>query len=134
MAEIVRFGVSLSKDLLTEFDKKIAEEGYETRSKAVGDLLKEYVIEKEFASGGTVAGAITVLYDHHNRELVSTLLDIQHNYHESVISIQHIHLDHDNCLEILAVKGKSDSIKNLYASLKTMKGIKHVSINVTATS
>ncbi|MCD8491419.1 MAG: nickel-responsive transcriptional regulator NikR [Geovibrio sp.] len=133
MAEIVRFGVSLDKDLLTEFDRKIAEEGYETRSKAVGDLLKEYVIEKEFASGGTVAGAVTILYDHHNRDLLSSLMDIQHDYHDSVISIQHIHLDHDNCLEILAVRGNSDSIKKLYTSLKIMKGIKHTSINITGT-
>ncbi len=133
MAEIVRFGVSLDKDLLTEFDRKIAEEGYETRSKAVGDLLKEYVIEKDFASGGNVAGAITILYDHHNKDLLASLMDIQHDYHDAVISIQHIHLDHDNCLEILAVRGNSNSIKKLYSSLKTMKGIKHTSINITGT-
>jgi CopG family nickel-responsive transcriptional regulator len=133
MAEIVRFGVSLDGSLLKEFDEKIAAEGYETRSKAVSDLLKEYVIGKEFDSGGNVAGAITILYDHHNRDLLSDLMQLQHDYHEEVISIQHIHLDHDNCLEILAVKGGADSIKELYSSLKTMKGIKHTSINVTGT-
>lgn len=134
MAELVRFGVSLDKDLLTEFDNKIAADGYETRSKAISDLLKEYVIEKEFSSGGIVAGALTILYDHHNKDLVFSLMNMQHDYHDAVISIQHIHLDHDNCLEILAVRGDGDSIKSLYSALKTMKGVKHTSINITGTN
>jgi CopG family nickel-responsive transcriptional regulator len=134
MAELVRFSVSLDKDLLTEFDTKIAKEGYETRSKAIGDLLKDYVIVKEFSTGGIVAGAITILYDHHNKDLVYSLMNMQHDFHDEVISIQHIHLDHNNCLEILAVRGSGDIINTLYRSLKTMKGVKHTSINITGTN
>ncbi|WP_022851471.1 nickel-responsive transcriptional regulator NikR [Limisalsivibrio acetivorans] len=131
MAELVRFGVSIEKELLDEFDEKIRQEGYDTRSKAVSDLFKEFVIEKEFSTGGRIAGAITILYDHHNKDLLSKVMEIQHEVHDAVISIQHIHLDHDNCLEIIAVRGDAEVIKELYTSLKTMKGIKHASINVT---
>lgn len=132
MAELTRFGVSIEQKLLKVFDKRIKEQSYETRSKAIADLIKEYVSADVIEGDGTVAGAIFLLYDHHNKDMVSKLLEIQHEVHDSVLSMQHIHLDHNNCLEILAVRGPADGIRSLYHRIKALKGIKLASVSVTA--
>ena len=126
MSELTRFGVSLDKDLLELFDKQIKAQSYETRSKAISDLIKEYV--------EVLAGAVTFLYSHHNKDLVSKLLEVQHESHDLIISMQHIHLDHDTCLEILAIRGESSLVKSLYYKIKALKGIKLASISATAIS
>lgn len=131
MSELTRFGVSLDKDLLELFDKQIREQSYETRSKAISDLIKEYVDADIINTDGVLAGAITFLYSHHNKDLVSKLLEVQHDCHDIVISMQHIHLDHDICLEILAVRGESKSVKSLYYKIKALKGVKLASISAT---
>lgn len=132
MAELARFGVSIDKDLLKVFDESIKEQSYETRSKAIADLIKEYISSDVINSGGMVAGAISFLYDHHNKDLLSKLLEIQHDVHDLILSMQHIHLDHNNCLEILAVRGLSDGVRVLYHHIKALKGIKLASISVAA--
>ncbi|MGB9749499.1 MAG: nickel-responsive transcriptional regulator NikR [Caldisericia bacterium] len=133
MEEIIRFGVSIEKNVLNKFDEMIKKENYPTRSKAIGDLIRESLIKREWLRGGEVAGAITLVYNHHRRELVDKLTDIQHDYHNIVISTLHIHLDYDNCLEIVAVKGNAKDIVKLSNLLKSTKGIKHSSMIVTTT-
>ena len=128
MKELVRFGVSIEKELLTEFDRDIKEKDYPTRSKAVGDLIRESLIKKEWTEGKEVVGAITLVYNHHKRELVNKLTDIQHDYHNLVVSSQHIHLDYDNCLEIVVAKGKAKEVEKLGQKLKATKGVKHGSL------
>ena len=81
-----------------------------------------------------LAGAVTFLYSHHNKDLVSKLLEVQHDSHDLIISMQHIHLDHDTCLEILAIRGESCLVKSLYYKIKALKGIKLASISATAIS
>lgn len=133
MGEIVRFGVSIEKKLLDKFDEYIKLENYPTRSKAISDLIRESLIKKEWLKGGEVAGVITLVYNHHKREIVDKLTDIQHDFNNIVISTLHIHLDHDNCLEIVAVKGKVNEIEKLSHLLKGTKGVKHSSIIITTT-
>lgn len=130
MSELTRFGVSIEKELLENFDNKLKLQSYETRSKAISDLVKEYVSQDVINGDGLVAGAVSFLYDHHNKEMVSRLLEIQHQDHDIILSMQHIHLDHHNCLEILAIRGKADVVGNLYYKIKGLKGIKLTSINV----
>ncbi len=132
MSELTRFGVSLDKDLLELFDKQIKAQSYETRSKAISDLIKEYVEADIINAEGVLAGAVTFLYSHHNKDLVSKLLEVQHESHDLIISMQHIHLDHDTCLEILAIRGESSLVKSLYYKIKALKGIKLASISATA--
>lgn len=131
MGEIVRFGVSIEKKLLDKFDEYIKLENYPTRSKAICDLIRESLIKKEWLKDGEVAGVITLVYNHHKREIVDKLTDIQHDFNNIVISTLHIHLDHDNCLEIVAVKGKVNEIEKLSNLLKVTKGVKHSSIITT---
>ncbi|HCL90956.1 MAG TPA: nickel-responsive transcriptional regulator NikR, partial [Candidatus Atribacteria bacterium] len=118
MSEIIRFGVSLEKELLEKFDILIKEKKYPNRSEAIRDLIRENLVKKEWVEGKEVAGAITLVFDHHKRELMNTLTDIQHDFHTLIISSQHIHLDHDNCLEIIVVKGKPTEVRELADKLR----------------
>ena len=133
MSDLVRFGVSLERELLDKFDRLVQEQGYTNRSEALRDLIRESLIKKEWVEGKEVAGAITLVYDHHRRELLNLLTDIQHEYHDLVVSTQHIHLDHDNCLEIIAVKGNSGEIGKLAHKLRATKGVKHGDLTMATT-
>ncbi|MBU1693653.1 MAG: nickel-responsive transcriptional regulator NikR [Verrucomicrobia bacterium] len=128
MPKITRFSVSLSSELLQRFDAKIRNEQCPTRSKAVGDLIRQSLVEDEWQSRGEVAGAIVLVYDHHKPDLVRKLTDAQHDFHDAIISTQHIHLDHANCLEIVAVRGGPRDIASIVRRLKAVKGLKHVSL------
>ncbi|MEW6557869.1 MAG: nickel-responsive transcriptional regulator NikR [Elusimicrobiota bacterium] len=133
MSKLKRFSISLDDDLVTKFDKEIGEKNYPTRSKAIGDLIREYFVKKEWIEGKEVAGTITLVYNHHKRELVNKLTDIQHDFHDLIVSSQHVHLDHDNCLEIVVTKGKPKEIEKLTYRLKSTKGVKHGSLTMTTT-
>ncbi len=125
---IVRFSVSLDKDLVAGFDRKIKAERCPTRSKAVGDLIRSSLVQTEWRAGEEVVGAVVLVYDHHKREVLQRLTDVQHDCHDAIISTQHVHLDHDNCMEIVAVRGKPAEIEAIVKRLKAVKGLKHVSL------
>lgn len=133
MAGLVRFGVSLEKKLLERFDAFIREKNYTNRSEAFRDMIRQELIKKEWLQGDDVAGAITIIYDHHRRDLLNKITDIQHNYQKLIICTQHIHLDHDNCLEILAVRGSPRDVQVLADTLKAIKGVKHGTLNMSST-
>jgi CopG family nickel-responsive transcriptional regulator len=133
MVALVRFGVSLEKELLDKFDKLINKKNYPNRSVAFRDLIRQELIKKEWLGGKEIAGAITLVYNHHKRELVNHLTDIQHDFSKVIISTQHIHLDHDNCLEIIVVKGKPREAQRLTDTLKSVKGVKHGTLSMSTT-
>jgi CopG family nickel-responsive transcriptional regulator len=125
---LTRFSVSLEEELMRRFDAKIKKERCPTRSKAVGDLIRASLVQTEWQAGEEVAGALVLVYDHHTRNVVKTLTEAQHDCHDAIISTQHIHLDHDNCLEIIAVRGRPAEIEALTKRLKAVKGLKHISL------
>ncbi|MBA7555429.1 putative nickel-responsive regulator [subsurface metagenome] len=133
MSEIVRFGVSLEKELLEKFDILIKEKKYPNRSEAIRDLIRENLVRREWVEGKEVAGAITLVFDHHKRDLVNILTDIQHDFHTLIISSQHIHLDHDNCFEIIVVRGKPIEVSDLADKLRATKGVKYGSLSIATT-
>ena len=120
MAELVRFGISLEKNLLRDFDKLIKDKQYPNRSEAIRDLIRDSLVKEEWKKGKDVAGAISLVYDHHKRELMDLIVDIQHEYQNMIIASQHAHLDHHNCLEVIIVKGKSNDIKVLADRLRAV--------------
>jgi len=132
MSEVYRFGVSLEQTLIDAFDRHIAAQHYKSRSEAIRDLIREELIRKEWKEGGSVAGAIVMTYDHHKRELVNVLIDIQHDFQDTIISTQHVHLDHHHCLEIIAVKGRASDVENLATTLKIQVGVKHLSLSISS--
>ncbi len=129
MKKIKRFGVSMESDLLEKFDSYMNFNNYKNRSEAIRDLIRKELIHQEWSkSNEEVAGAVIMIYDHHKHEVVNKLLDIQHDYKDLIISTQHIHLDHTNCLEVVIVKGKINQIVVLASKLKSIKGVKHAEL------
>lgn len=130
---LFRFGISIERELLRKFDNLIKKKQYSCRSEALRDLIRQELVSREWQEGKEVAGAITLIYDHHKRELVSKLMDIEHDFGELIISSQHIHLDHSNCLEIIAVKGSPQEVQKLADCLKSVKGVKHGTLSMSTT-
>lgn len=133
MAELVRFSMSMQKGLLDRFNHMIRERQYTNRSEAFRDLIRQEIVKREWAEGAEVAGAITFIYDHHKRDMLAKIMDIQHDFQHVIISTQHIHLDHHNCLEILAVKGNPAEVQRLADLLKAIKGVRHGTLSMTST-
>ncbi|MEW6087924.1 MAG: nickel-responsive transcriptional regulator NikR [bacterium] len=133
MAGLIRFGISLEKELSDKFDRLIREKKYTNRSEAIRDLIREELVKKEWQEDKEVAGAITLIYDHHKRELINKIVDVQHDFQKIIISTQHIHLDHHNCLEIIAIKSNPKEVQKLTDTLKSAKGVKHVSLSMSST-
>jgi CopG family transcriptional regulator, nickel-responsive regulator len=133
MPDLVRFGVSLSKSLLDKFDSLIKEKNYSNRSEAFRDLIRQELVKKEWETGGEIAGAVILIYDHHKRDLLNKITDIQHDFQKVIISTQHIHLDHHNCLEIVAVKGNPAEVQKLANILKSTKSIKYSTLSMSST-
>ena len=133
MSELVRFGVSLEKSLLDRFDDLIRAKQYTNRSEALRDLIRRELVDKEWQGGRDVAGAITLIYDHHKRDVLIRVMDMQHDFQEVIISTQHIHLDHHNCLEILATRGKAEDVQRLANALRSIKGVRHATLSMSST-
>ena len=134
MADIARFGVSIDNQLVKKFDALIARKGYATRSEAVRDMIREALVEQEWESGDReTVGTITIVYNHHTRELDHALTDMQHKSFNQIISALHVHLDAHNCLEVLVLKGKSRDIRKIADRLIGTKGVKHGKLTMTTT-
>ncbi len=132
MTKIVRFGISIPEDLLKIFDVYIEEKKYANRSEAIRDLIRQKLVEEEWkASKEEVAGVIVYLYDHHKRELTDRLIELQHNFYDKIITTQHIHIDHNRCLEVVLVKGKAKEIKELADTIQGLKGVLHLNLALT---
>jgi CopG family nickel-responsive transcriptional regulator len=127
---VVRFGVSLEKELLSELDNFVAQNQYANRSQAIRQLITNNLVQKKTVENKEVAGAITLVYDHHKRDLLNKLADIQHDFYDIILSAQHFHLDHDNCLEIIAVRGKAFRLQNLANKLINLKAIQHGNLSI----
>ena len=130
---LVRFGVSLEKPLLDRFDALIREMQYTNRSEALRDLIRRELVQRAWREGSEVAGAITLIYDHHQRDVLSKVTDTQHRFQKAIISTQHIHLDHHNCLEIIAARGNAEEVQRLADSLKSIKGVRHATLSMSST-
>ncbi|PLX12011.1 MAG: nickel-responsive transcriptional regulator NikR [Marinilabiliales bacterium] len=128
---VVRFGVSLEKEILKELDDFVNKNHFANRSQAIRSLISTNLAKKDWEENQDVAGAISLVYDHHKRDLLNKLADIQHDYFDIILSAQHFHLDHDNCLEIIAVKGKAFKLKDLANKLIAIKGIQHGTLSMS---
>ncbi len=131
---VTRFSISLAPSLLKQLDQMTAEKGYDNRSLAVADMIRNQLVEHQQKSGtADIAGTITLVYDHHKPHLQATLTDIQHDHHDVILSTVHVHLDHHNCLEVLLVRGRAGVIRKIADELITAKGVKHGKLTVTTT-
>jgi CopG family nickel-responsive transcriptional regulator len=120
-----RFGVSIPNRLLKRFDKLVGEKGYGNRSEALRDLIRDVLVEAEWESDEETIGTVTLVYNHHVKELSDELNSIQHEMGDAIISSLHVHLDHNMCLEVIVVKGKSSRIRKMADRLIGTKGVVH---------
>ena len=119
--------------LLAQFDQAIAEAGYANRSEAIRDIARDYLVRRQWEDPeGQVVGTVTLIYDHHTRELADALTDVQHECHGCIICSTHVHLDHHNCLELIAVRGTSAEVRHVAQRLLSMRGVKHGGLTATA--
>lgn len=126
MANLSRIGVSLDANLLQRFDQFIAEKGYDNRSEAFRDLIRDRLVGSAVVGANViVVGTVTLIYDHHTRLLPEKLTDLQHEHHEIIISTLHAHLDDENCLEVVVLRGKSKEVQKLADRLISTKGVQH---------
>ena len=129
-----RFGISLSSELLRQFDQHIESRHYTNRSEAIRDLIRQALVEEEWAqSEGEVMGTITLVFDHHIHDLAKKLTSIQHDFPERIVSTTHVHLDHHNCLEVLIVRGPGRETADLPSRIKSTRGVKHATLSMTTT-
>ena len=132
MKDAIRFGVSMSRDLLKSFDQLIKTTGYRNRSEAIRDLIRERLVHQEWQTANQkTVGTITLVYSHEVHELSEVLTGLQHKYHKQIVSTMHIHLDKHNCLEVLVVRGKGTEIKKIADKLLSTKGVKHGGLTTT---
>jgi CopG family transcriptional regulator, nickel-responsive regulator len=132
MSALSRIGVAIDTQLLTRFDKLIARRGYNNRSEAFRDIIRDELVEQTWSSpDAAVVGTVTLVYDHHVRLLNEKLTAIQHDFHHSILSTLHVHLDHDHCLEVIVVRGRSGDVRKIADSLISAKGVKHGRLTIT---
>ncbi len=134
MAELIRTGLSLEKDLLERFDAAIHRKGYQNRSEAIRDLIREHLVEEAAEENKMIVGTLTMVYDHHQPNLSAKLIEAQHEASSKVLAATHVHLDHHHCLEVVILKGRSGEVKNLADRILSLRGVKHGRLTVTTTS
>jgi CopG family nickel-responsive transcriptional regulator len=126
MGVLSRIGVALDSDLLKQFDQWMGRCGYTNRSEAFRDLIRDRLVgERTAAPHAIVVGTVTLIYDHHAHGVGEKLTQFQHEHHDLVVSTSHAHLDHDSCLEVLIVHGKSEAVEEFASNLIALKGVQH---------
>lgn len=129
--EVIRTGVSIEPELLQQFDRFIAKRGYKNRSEALRDLIRESLVAEDIEQNKPVVATLSMIYDHHRPNLSHRLTEIQHHAHSQVLAATHVHLDHDHCLEVVIMKGRSGEVKELADHMLAMRGVKHGKLFLT---
>jgi CopG family transcriptional regulator, nickel-responsive regulator len=131
---VARFGVSLHPALLRDLDRMARKRGFQNRSLAISEMIRDQLIEDyNDLEDSEVVGTVTLVYDHHRPQIQKRLTDIQHTHLHTIVSTLHVHLDHDNCLEVLVVRGRASLVRSVADHLIASKGIKHGKLTLTTT-
>lgn len=129
---LTRFGVSMDRELLNKFDKLIETKGYKNRSEAVRDLVRDALVKQTWEDDNQfVAGSILIFYDHHQRNLIEEITEIQHDYHDQILGTTHFHIDKHNCLELIIIRGKAKDLQLLSDQLISLKGVNYGKFTVS---
>jgi CopG family nickel-responsive transcriptional regulator len=133
MSKLVRMSVSLEKPLYQRLDKLVKAAGYTNRSEYVRDMIRERLVQREWEQDREVVGTLTLLYDHHTRQLTDKLTDLAHDHHDIILSSTHVHLDHDHCLEVALLRGRGSRLRQLADTLRKQKGVLHAALSLSST-
>lgn len=133
MEQLERFGVSMPAALLADFDRAIAQASYRNRSEAIRDIIRDFLVRRAWDTPDSpVVGTVTLVYDHHTRELQDTLTALQHQHGDAIVCTTHVHMDHHHCLEVIVVRGESHEVKTIADRLLSTRGVKHGGLTATA--
>jgi CopG family nickel-responsive transcriptional regulator len=132
--DLMRIGVSLPEKLLGKFDEIILQRGYSSRSEGIRDAIRNYIVNYEWMNDvhGERVGVITIVYSHAQRGREDNLTEIQHEYGGTIQSSLHVHLDQDNCLEVVVLRGEGQEVRKAAESMMALKGVKHVKLTTTS--
>ena len=134
MSDVSRFSISTEDELLQSFDQLIAKQGYGNRSEAFRDLMRDAIIKSKIENSpqtGVVLGTLTLVYDHHASDLNDKMNDLQHQYFNLVVSVLHVHVSHDDCMEVIVLRGEVGQVRLVSESLLSLRGVKHGKLFVT---
>jgi CopG family nickel-responsive transcriptional regulator len=133
--QVTRISVSLPEDLLRELDERIIRRGYASRSEFVRDLIRDLLVEDRWQDGSVeVFGVLTIVYDHHQKDLTFRIMEAQHHRHVNVLCSTHVHLDHDNCLEIIIIRGLPQQIQDVAVEIGGLRGVQFHRLTQAATA
>ena len=133
MSDLYRFGISIDAKLIERFDAALEGRGYTNRSEAIRDLIRDLLVREEWGADEEIVGTVTIVYDHHVRDISSRLVEAQHTESDLILSCMHVHLDHDNCLEVIAVKGRAKKVQSFADEIIGARGVKHGKLAATTT-
>ena len=133
MPDLIRLSLSIEKPLFDQLEKLVKKSGYENRSEFVRDMIRDRLVKAQWDKDQEVLGTITLLYDHHRRQLSEKLTDLQHHHHTHVLVTTHLHLTHDLCAEVILVRGKASLVRQLADAIHQQKGVLHADLSMTST-
>ena len=127
-----RFTISLDEKLANEFDQLIRARGYQNRSEAVRDLLRGKLdaLRIQEAQAPFCVANLSYVYNHHERDLAERLTELQHQQHDLVVATTHVHLDHDDCLETLLLRGPTPAVQAFANAVTAERGVRHGQLNL----
>ena len=133
MDNIIRFSVSLPSQLLDELDKKVSEQGYASRSEFTRDLIREKIVNDSWKDAKEeLIGVLTLIYVHHQNDLINKMMDIEHDADVTIICTNHVHVDHHNCLETITLRGEAAKIEHYSDRIAGLKGVKFAKLTKAA--
>lgn len=134
VSELVRLSISLEQPLMRQLERLVKKSGYANRSEFVRDMIRRRLVEEQWSDERQeVVGTITMIYDHHARQLSDKIVDIQHDYHERVLATTHVHLSHDRCAEMIMIHGQADEIREIANRLRQLRGVLHAELAMSST-
>ena len=128
-----RFTISIEQELLDDFDTYMQQHQYKNRSEAIRDLIRERFVQNEWAADKDVMCVISLVYDHHKPQVQEKITALQHEYHHQIVSTTHVHMDHDNCLEVIIIRGKAEEVQALADNLLALRGVRYGNLAMNST-
>ncbi len=133
MAKLVRLSLSIEEPLFNKLEELVETHGYQNRSEFVRDMIRDKLVEEAWEGDQEVVATVTLIFDHHKRELSEKLTELQHHHHHQVMASTHLHLTEHICAEMIMVKGTAKVVQELSDSLRQQRGVLHSGITMSAT-
>jgi CopG family nickel-responsive transcriptional regulator len=134
MSELIRLSLSIEEPLYKQLEKLVDASGYQNRSEFIRDMIRDRLVSDEWKTlNHEVIGTITLVYDHHKRELSEKLTELQHEHHHQVMATTHLHLNRELCAEMIMVKGCPEDVRKLSNQLRKQKGVLHSGLTMSST-